>query len=687
MSKYLLLTFIGLVFPLVVLAQSCDNEDFETGSTAGWWGFYGSILKDGTVVVDEAGLIKDRHKIMNRSDGLDPIASKFCQELRQLPVVAPGGNHSLRLGNEAIGGDAEKIIKRFIVQPENDLFLLKYAVILNDPEHEPFEQPRFELRVFNEDSIPYPCGEYKVRAAENIPGFETCDEGWRVRSWTTVGIPLNEYLGEEVIIEFLTTDCAQGGHAGYAYVEAACHPFEILRSPFCENTQEVQLNVPDGFASYRWSTGATTESITLNNPEEGMDYSVDLTSFTGCTLTLSGTLPARSPSPKPNIAAINNQTICQGDSLILNIEGENIGTVFWKELESFGQEQRLFLNETTTFTLEISDPDNCTTIEESITIGVLPKPTITYQTPDTTICKGEALQLAVETTTGTLQWLDNALENETTVQPEQDQTYHFQINQAGYCTYEDSIQVSVIDASMIFYTVEAPSTCKGTPTKIEVFGTHPGRVYWPQLGRYDLQPEVQPDSSQYYQYQIEDVSGCATFEGEVLVTVLEAPTIVLDNSICSDTPLTLDVSQTDANYEWHDGSQNPTLRAAKSGTYQVTVSNTCGSTSKTVEVFLSDNQGACDFEMPTAFSPNNDGINDQFRPISTCSQQNGILYNMKIFNRWGTLLFESSDLAKSWDGYHKGYPVPTGVYVWRLYYHNDICGLNVQEEGNFSIIR
>ncbi|MBL7792534.1 MAG: gliding motility-associated C-terminal domain-containing protein, partial [Saprospiraceae bacterium] len=69
--------------------------------------------------------------------------------------------------------------------------------------------------------------------------------------------------------------------------------------------------------------------------------------------------------------------------------------------------------------------------------------------------------------------------------------------------------------------------------------------------------------------------------------------------------------------------------------------------------------------VPTGFSPNSDGINDDFRPLSDCPLDH---YSLRIFDRWGAQLFETNDPGASWDGEHKGKPVGAGVYVWWIEY-------------------
>jgi len=70
--------------------------------------------------------------------------------------------------------------------------------------------------------------------------------------------------------------------------------------------------------------------------------------------------------------------------------------------------------------------------------------------------------------------------------------------------------------------------------------------------------------------------------------------------------------------------------------------------------------------VPNTFTPNGDGVNDMFGPITRGISDD--LYNFKIFNRWGEVLFNTDVPNKAWDGYFKGRVVQDGSYVWKLTY-------------------
>lgn len=71
------------------------------------------------------------------------------------------------------------------------------------------------------------------------------------------------------------------------------------------------------------------------------------------------------------------------------------------------------------------------------------------------------------------------------------------------------------------------------------------------------------------------------------------------------------------------------------------------------------------FYIPTAFTPNNDGKNDIFRPLITGELKR---YEFRIFNRWGQNIFSSFDTRKGWDGTNNGIPQDTGMFIWICYY-------------------
>jgi gliding motility-associated-like protein len=87
--------------------------------------------------------------------------------------------------------------------------------------------------------------------------------------------------------------------------------------------------------------------------------------------------------------------------------------------------------------------------------------------------------------------------------------------------------------------------------------------------------------------------------------------------------------------------------------------------------------------VPTAFTPNMDGLNDVFKPISFTPLAN---FEMMIYNRYGQLVFRSLTVNDGWDGAFKSIRQPSGVYVWQIRYKNFLGQLK-NKKGIVALIR
>lgn len=92
----------------------------------------------------------------------------------------------------------------------------------------------------------------------------------------------------------------------------------------------------------------------------------------------------------------------------------------------------------------------------------------------------------------------------------------------------------------------------------------------------------------------------------------------------------------------------------------------------------------CRIDVPTAFSPNGDGLNDFFGPLNALVAENFVF---RVYNRWGQLVFVSKDWTKTWDGKKNGIPQPPASYVWSLSYRDLVTGRQVNRRGNVVLMR
>ena len=140
-----------------------------------------------------------------------------------------------------------------------------------------------------------------------------------------------------------------------------------------------------------------------------------------------------------------------------------------------------------------------------------------------------------------------------------------------------------------------------------------------------------------------------------------------------------------ASYLWLPGGQTTdSIQVNTAGLYILQAYSAVAKCKSTDSVNVED---ICSPQLfvPAAFSPNGDSKNDIFQIFG-----NHILtYDMRIFDKWGELIFVSSDLTSSWDGSYKGQPVEQGVYTWKAIYTGESLDGTVSkvEEGNVTVLK
>lgn len=187
-------------------------------------------------------------------------------------------------------------------------------------------------------------------------------------------------------------------------------------------------------------------------------------------------------------------------------------------------------------------------------------------------------------------------------------------------------------------------------------------------------------------------SGCYDPIRKVNLLVNPNPVIAITKS--NDINCFIGISNLSAtggiNYLWSPAGslnnpniKNPVALPTVTTTYavQVTSLNKCTSTDS-ITVYVNKSDPGIGFALPSAFTPDDDGKNDCFG-VKTWGYVTGL--DLKIFNRWGQLVYSSNDPAKCWNGTFKGSKQATGVYVY-LVSAETICG-KIFRKGTVTLIR
>jgi gliding motility-associated-like protein len=391
----------------VPVQPACSNMGFENGNLGSWVATTGNSimapLGSPTPIYQLTGIgvSPGRHAVVN--SGNDPCGG--------FPRVDPlGGSRSLLIGNNNVGAEAEQISQTFLVGASNSSFTYRYAVVFEDPGHSSAEQPFFIARLRDQNGVVIPCSEFIVSAAADLPGFfnSTVCAGVKYKPWSTVNVDLSNYLGQNVTAEFTVGDCSQGGHFGYAYVDASCSPSTLaaLADTICPG-ESVTLTAPTGYESYTWNPGNITTQSTVVSPLVTTNYTLSLTAFNGCVSNVQIPITI-APLPVPVIQY--QAPACDLPVLVQSLSTISSGTIAnqqWNLGSSSTPSSSSLTNVTSLFTgpgtypitLQLTSDQGC--VANTTSSIIVPPCVFHIAITGDTICPGQCLSFPVQLSYGT----------------------------------------------------------------------------------------------------------------------------------------------------------------------------------------------------------------------------------------------------------------------------------------------
>lgn len=321
MGKILLLAVFVFFASVVGYGQKvdCGNIGFEEGTANGWILTNGTVENVGSTVVysnETTGIYANGHLVTKLSDGNDP---KITSEA--IPMVAPGSNYSLRLGNISQGGRFDRAKTSFVVGPDNTLFQYKFAILLENPtnDHEPYQKPGFNVKIYDAKGNAIACSNYDIQleATNTVDGFKSQGD-FQFRNWTTGAMDLRDHIGETITVEVTAHGCTKRRHIGYAYFDAQCLKSEVKQASNClDENGFMALIAPSGFGKYTWSNGATTQQVKVQ-ANLGDIYHVKVIPLASldesCALQLDYKIEFRQTDTTINTSFCEGESIAIGDT-------------------------------------------------------------------------------------------------------------------------------------------------------------------------------------------------------------------------------------------------------------------------------------------------------------------------------------------------------------------------------------
>ncbi len=430
-----------------------------------------------------------------------------------------------------------------------------------------------------------------------------------------------------------------------------------------------ELNVLDATtlnATYLWSDGSTNPTLIAINP--GI-YSVVI-EIDGCPA--SDTILV-SHLPTPDLDLGEDPSICENEIFTFDATTPNVATYLWQNNSAA---PTLAAASEGDYSVTVTGTNGCTSIDSAfLTINPLP---VFSLGPDTEVCENENYLLdAGLGNNSTYLWQDGS--TTPTLNVSQGGIYSVEVTTLG-CTSSDEVE--------IFYT-SLPIVDLGNDTLICQDGELLLDAYYDDVTTYTWQnnsnlPTFNVTEPGTYTVTLENICGTTTDEIVIGENVPPVPLFIgNDTVICIGDSYLIDATNTNTtHYLWHTGSDEPTITVQDPGFYAITWANECGFVTESIEV--EDRKCECPVIFPNAFSPDGNGWNERFNTVSPCAFTK---YNLKIFSRWGELLFETSDPSfdAGWNGTFNGKDVQDGVYVYTCEYEHEFDKGRIS--GDVTILR
>lgn len=432
----------------------------------------------------------------------------------------------------------------------------------------------------------------------------------------------------------------------------------------------------NGPYTYTWAPGGGTGAVLSNMPAGA--YTVTVKDNNGCNATAS---VAITEPPKLSVALAGPQVLCKGQTGTIGATtsgGTTPYTYTWSS-RPYSTTDTISISmtvPTVTYTVSISDANGCTG-SSTITVTMGP-PIVLNITGQPWFCTGFSSTICAQTSGGTggntYTWGPGNFPGNPqciTVSPATATIYTVLV--ADNCGYETTAAVTVSNVPSPEVNFHASLMQGCAPLCVQFYNTTlsqggAAQCVW-AFGNGDTSEKQNaghcyPGPGEYnVSLTVVNDSGCsATLEKQNMITVFAKPEGAFTTSQSTPTILNPTVQFTDQSrdqydiaYHWWtfgDGSDSTSNASNPIHTYQDT-GTYC------TNLIIMDAHGCSDtvtncliigpaftFYIPSAFTPNGDGIDDLFKPVGEYIQN----FDMYIFDRWGMLVYHTTDITKGWNG-------------------------------------
>jgi len=391
--------------------------------------------------------------------------------------------------------------------------------------------------------------------------------------------------------------------------------------------------------NYLWQNSATNQSLQTNIT--GL-YWVEVTDQLGCKGSDSVLLTVMPPL---SVNLGSDTTVCLGTPALLDA-GAGFTSYLWQD-NSTNQTYSVF--SPGLYWVEVADSIGCN-MRDSMNVDIYQLPVVDLGN-DTSVCFGSSVTFDGGQGFVAYLWHDFSTVQQFTTSVAGN--YWVIVTDTNLCQNIDSVNLVINPLPQISLANDT-SICSDDSIILD-----PGSGFASYLWQDGTSTQTYAASVQsIYWVEVVDYNDCSSRDSMEL-SVNDRPKVELgyDRYICENAKFNLDGGKDAASYLWHDGSTGRYFLADNPGIYYVTVSN--GDCVEQDTVIFTQ---CSELWVPSAFTPDNDGLNDIFKAVSDTITK----FQMLIYDRWGNIVFESNDINTGWDGTFKGQTCPVGVYTWLI---------------------
>ena len=456
----------------------------------------------------------------------------------------------------------------------------------------------------------------------------------------------------------------------------------------------IDLTVNGGTPGYTYLWNTTDTIQDLDTLIAG-SYDVLVTDSNACFDTISVTIL----EPTPLGISATAVPTCFGDS-IASIDITATGgvlpyTYLWNNMEVTEDIQNLLPG---IYSVTVTDSNMC---QITYTDTILdPSDIVLTETHVDVLCFGYAtgsLDLSVIGGVQPYTYLWNNASSNQDLTSIPSGTYSVLVTDSSNCTDTLSAIITQPFAPINVISNIVPVLCFGGDNgsiDLTVTGGTPGYTYsWNNLISFSVSG-IDTLTAGAYTTTVIDMNGCIVTLNPIVSGPLEPLSLEgYSTPICFGD--TIGVASVVAeggtpgySYLWNTGSNNTldSLVGLGVGSYSVLVTDTngCAATEYIDVAIVNELAGCVIVEMPNVFTPNGDFVNDLFVPVDILSIKD---FNIVILNRWGNVMYESTNYIDGWDGLTpRGKEAEDGVYFWKVIYE-DVYGKPGIKHGNLTLVR